>query len=694
MNLRRISGDLQDKEPTTKEGIMKRTCLGVMLMAAVLVAQTAGAQTVFSTGDPDGKMAMASRPENGPNIEIEAADDFLFTNPVILTGATFIGLIPPGATVSKVVVEVYREFPKDSDAQRTPQVPTRANSPSDVAFDSRASSDGSLTFTASVLSESFTAANSVLNGIHPGTTPKTGGEGSVTGQEVRFAVAFAPPISLPADHYFFIPQVQLDDGDFFWLSAPKPIFAPGTPFAQDLQAWIRNGDLDPDWLRVGTDIVGAGAFNGAFSLQGHVLASPTSLFNAGDPDGKMAMASRPENGPNIEIEAADDFLLADPVGLTSATFVGLIPSGATVSKVVVEVYRVFSKDSDAQRTPRVPTRANSPSDVAFDSRDSADGSLTFSTSVLNASFTAANSVLNGIHPGLTPKTNGEGPVTGQEVEFTVTFAKPILLPADHYFFIPQVQLDNGNFFWLSAPKPIVAPGTPFTLDLQTWIRNGDLDPDWLRVGTDIVGAGAFNAAFSLQGQVIQAPLELSPAHLAIGLKNSDDQGTQFDLKVELLRNDSPIASGLERCITGATRNPELAKEAIVSFDPFGIPPIASGDVLALRVSARIGTKPDDTKCTAAGGNHDNAVGLRLFYDGTSRRSRFDAAIEGGPEEDLFLHSDGTACGAAQSAAVTTRFLDPNAPTAPQAKCKDSGVLNFRRGNPFSIIGTWSLSPLP
>src|SRR5215471_14192666 len=383
----------------------------------------------------------------------------------------------------------------------------------------------------------------------------------VTRQEVRFAVDFKPAIALPADQYFFIPQVQVDGGNFFWLSAPKPIVAPGTPFGADLQAWIRNADLDPDWLRVGTDIVGAGAFNGTFSLQGTVLASPTPLFNGGEPDGKMAMASRPENGANIEIEAADDVLFPDAVGLTSATFTGLIPAGSNISRVVVEIYRVFPKDSDAQRTPRVPTRNNSPSDVAFDTRDSSDGSLGFASSVISASFTAANSVLNGIRAlPANVTTHGEGPVTGQEIQLAVTFTKPLLLPADHYFVVPQVQLDNGNFFWLSAPKPIVAPGTPFLGDLQTWIRNGDLDPDWLRVGADIVGAGAFNAAFTLSGQVIPAPLQLSPAHLSVGLKNSDDQGAQFDMKVELLRNGTSVASGLDRCITGVTRNPDLAKE--------------------------------------------------------------------------------------------------------------------------------------
>ncbi len=69
-------------------------------------------------------------------------------------------------------------------------------------------------------------------------------------------------------------------------------------------------------------------------------------------------------------------------------------------------------------------------------------------------------------------------------------------------------LSNGDFLWLSAPKPIVPPGTPFAPDLQSWIRDDNLAPDWLRIGTDIVGppptggpAPSFNAAFSLSGTV-------------------------------------------------------------------------------------------------------------------------------------------------------------------------------------------------
>jgi hypothetical protein len=239
------------------------------------------------------------------------------------------------------------------------------------------------------------------------------------------------------------------------------------------------------------------------------LAVPFS-FSTGSPNGLIATGSRPESPGKIEIESADDFLLTSPTRINSATFTGLITGGTTadISRVVVEIYRVFPNDSDTGRTFNVPTRVNSPSDVAFDSRDSAAGGLTFTTSVLDQSFTAANSVLNGINPSPNQTTNGEGPVTGQEVLFDVTLATPLDLPADHYFLIPQVELSNGEFLWLSAPKPIVSPGTPFLPDLQSWIRNADLDPDWLRVGTDIVGTGAFNATFTLSGEVIPAPSAL------------------------------------------------------------------------------------------------------------------------------------------------------------------------------------------
>jgi hypothetical protein len=233
-------------------------------------------------------------------------------------------------------------------------------------------------------------------------------------------------------------------------------------------------------------------------------------FSTGNPDGLVGTASRPSAAGLFEIESADDFILSSNTLVNGASFTGLLPSSTNVNQVVVEIYRVFPNDSDVGRTSgpptfstsQVPTRVNSPSDVAFDSRDSASNGLSFTTTSLNPSFTVLNSVQpGGIHPKPDQATLGNGPVTGNEVRFDVTFAHPFDLPANHYFFVPQVGLSDGTFLWLSAPKPIVAPGTPFLGDLQSWTRDAQLDPDWLRVGTDIITGATFNAAFSLTGTV-------------------------------------------------------------------------------------------------------------------------------------------------------------------------------------------------
>jgi hypothetical protein len=253
-------------------------------------------------------------------------------------------------------------------------------------------------------------------------------------------------------------------------------------------------------------------------------AADPFFFSTGNPDGKIATAARPESAGKFEIESADDFGLTAQTSITGATFTGLLTGGSTIGQVVVEIYQVFPNDSNVGRTSgppvfstnQVPTRVNSPSDVALDSRDSSSGSLSFQTQGLGT-FTANNSVQpGGIHPVPGQTTGGNGPVTGSEVQFSVNFTTPFDLLAGHYFFVPQVEVAeaNGNFLWLSAARPIVPPGTPFPAgftDLQSWTRDQMLDPDWLRVGSDIVGPNpatgpTFNATFSLNGVTVPAPI--------------------------------------------------------------------------------------------------------------------------------------------------------------------------------------------
>jgi hypothetical protein len=256
-----------------------KLALGLTLIAVLALAPRASADsfftTFFTTGAPDGKIGTLSRPPSAAGLETETADDFILTQSMVINSATFTGLmVGLNPSISNVEIEIYHVFPVDSDTVRTITVPTRMNSPADVEIGSatRDSSNNSLSFTPNLMG-SFTVSNSVVDGIHasPPPFPFTGGEGSMTGQEVLITVMFNPAIALPAGEYFFRPEVGLSSGNFLWLSAPKPIVAPGTPFATDRQSWIRNASLAPDWLRIGTDIIGTGAFNASFSLSGETI---------------------------------------------------------------------------------------------------------------------------------------------------------------------------------------------------------------------------------------------------------------------------------------------------------------------------------------------------------------------------------------------------------------------------------------
>jgi len=180
---------------------------------------------------------------------------------------------------------------------------------------------------------------------------------------------------------------------------------------------------------------------------------------------------------------------------------------------------------------------------------------------------------------------------------------------------------------------------------------------------------------------------LSPVHAWLGLKRPEDQGTQFDVRADLLKNGTLVASGVTRCITGLVRAPGQAKEAVVAWDPFSSVPAGTGDVLSLKLSARIGTNTDGSMCSG----HPRASGLRLYYDAAKQPSRFDVTLDPNPSTDEYLHSDGGPCASGESAGVTTRFLDSSAPGPIAARCKDSSGVDFAGGNTWKEIGTWTMT---
>lgn len=244
------------------------------------------------------------------------------------------------------------------------------------------------------------------------------------------------------------------------------------------------------------------------------LAAPAAaapfFFSTGVADDLLGARSQPAAKDSLAVETADDFVLAETTAISHATIVGLVPSGTSLADVVgveVELYHLFPRDSVGVDVRKVPSRVNSPADVEIGNatRDAGRGTLEFHAGLLSASSRVLNSVSNGIHEVPGNLTHGDGEVRGELVEIDITFTPPIVLPADHYFFRPEVEVAGGQFLFVSAPKPIAAPGTAFTGDLQAWIRDSALQPDWLRIGTDIIGdipPRTFNMTVSLDGETV------------------------------------------------------------------------------------------------------------------------------------------------------------------------------------------------
>ena len=107
-----------------------------------------------------------------------------------------------------------------------------------------------------------------------------------------------------------------------------------------------------------------------------------------------------------------------------------------------------------------------------------------------------------------------------------------------------------------------------------------------------------------------ACMDVYDLQLWLGLKNSDDQGTNFDLKVEFSEDSVPMGTKEFLCIKGVTRNPTSAAQ----IDPSDFASSTGNGTVTLKLSVRIGS----VSC----GGHASATGLRLYYGSEARDSRF------------------------------------------------------------------------
>jgi len=136
---------------------------------------------------------------------------------------------------------------------------------------------------------------------------------------------------------------------------------------------------------------------------------------------------------------------------------------------------------------------------------------------------------------------------------------------------------------------------------------------WKPVGTWSDSAGLINREL----------VSLSDLHVWLGLKNSDDQGTRFDLRAAVYKNGVLVTAGETLCIQDVTRNPSHAREATVPFVLFDPVQIDSpADVFSLTLFTRIGTNGAGASC----GGHSTAVGLRAYFDSANRPAGLTATV--------------------------------------------------------------------
>jgi len=154
---------------------------------------------------------------------------------------------------------------------------------------------------------------------------------------------------------------------------------------------------------------------------------------------------------------------------------------------------------------------------------------------------------------------------------------------------------------------------------------------------------------------------LGHAKVWVGLKNSDDVGTKFDLLAEVLRNGVVIGSGQINDVPGGSSGFNNAVLNTINLALSSSQSFCTGDTLSFRLSVRVAASSTHVSGTA-----------RLWYNDAAANSRFNATVNG-VSTDYFLRE----------------FFVLETTTGPGKRTSDVLVNRNIGGNPFKPFGTWN-----
>ena len=156
---------------------------------------------------------------------------------------------------------------------------------------------------------------------------------------------------------------------------------------------------------------------------------------------------------------------------------------------------------------------------------------------------------------------------------------------------------------------------------------------------------------------------VTSTNVFIGLKNSDDVGTKFDLRAEILKNGVVVAAGQLDGVNGGSSGFNNAVKRTINTTLSSAPSYSAGEILAVRLSVRI----------AVGVAGHSSGTARLWYGDPVATSAMTALVNG----------------AIQTYYLAANFNLTDTPGAGPRKYVDVLVNKAVGGNPFKLFGTWT-----
>lgn len=224
--------------------------------------------------------------------------------------------------------------------------------------------------------------------------------------------------------------------------------------------------------------------------------------------------------------------------------------------------------------------------------------------------------------------------------------------------VANASIDNGSFDPEGGPLTITqSPAGPYPIGTTTV----------LLTVVDNKGATAQCSATVTVNADLSA---VGPAKVWLGLKNSDDVGTKFDLFAEVIKNGSTVGTGYLPNVPGGSSgfNNAVLRTIILALSGPTVT-VCTGDTLSFRLSVRI---------TAVGGHRSGTA--RLWYNG--------AFIDSGPTRDAGSRFGATIAGGPANYFLRSGFL-LNTTAGSSKQFIDVFVDRAVGGNPFKPFGTWS-----